>query len=72
MPSRLSDAKADELASAKLWKGTATDGSPTKLYINGEWITSTATQHIDLFDPVSYAYILRLLARCTPILHDIR
>lgn len=47
----LSDKKAAE--NDNRWKGTSTNGSGTKLYIDGEWIGSTTRSWIDLHDPVS-------------------
>ena len=47
----LSDQKAAE--NDNRWKGTSTNGSGTKLYIDGEWVSSTTRSWIDLHDPVS-------------------
>jgi malonate-semialdehyde dehydrogenase (acetylating)/methylmalonate-semialdehyde dehydrogenase len=48
--SLLSDDKAAEHDNR--WKGTATNGGPTKLLIDGEWVNSTTNDWIDLHDPV--------------------
>jgi hypothetical protein len=52
MPSaRKADTKAAELQSQN-WKGTATDGSDTKLFIGGEFVASKTDKWIDVHDPV--------------------
>lgn len=51
----LSDKKAAEHDNR--WKGTSTNGSGTKLYIDGEWVSSTTRSWIDLHDPVSSAHM---------------
>lgn len=35
-----------------MWKGTATTGGDTKLYIDGQWVSSSTKKWIDLHDPV--------------------
>ena len=45
----MADSKAE--SESNRWQGTSTDGTATKLYINGEWITSKASKHIDVHDP---------------------
>jgi len=52
---RLADAKAAELQ-LQNWKGTATDGSDTKLYIGGQFVSSKTTKWIDVQDPVRIFY----------------
>lgn len=47
---RLSDKKCEELDN--MWKGTATTGGDTKLYIDGQWVSSSTKKWIDLHDPV--------------------
>lgn len=47
----LADQKAEEFHN--LYKGTATNGGETKLYINGQFESSQTKDWIDLHDPVS-------------------
>lgn len=54
--STLADQRADE---PQLWRGTSTVGDTTKLYINGEWVDSKATQFFDIHDPVRRAFNAR-------------
>src|SRR5882672_922516 len=49
--SRLADTKAADLQSQN-WKGTSTDGSDTKLFIGGEFVSSMTSKWIDVHDPV--------------------
>lgn len=35
-----------------VWKGTATNGDETKLYIDGEWVSSETKDWIEVHDPV--------------------
>ena len=61
--SLLSDDKAAEHDNR--WKGTATNGGPTKLLIDGEWVNSTTNDWIDLHDPVRLSLARSLAhARC--------
>ena len=49
---RLADTKAAELQ-AQNWKGTASDGSDTKLFVGGEFVSSQTNRWIDVHDPVA-------------------
>ena len=60
MPStRLADTKAAELHSQN-WKGTATDGSDTKLFMGGLFVSSKTRKWIDVNDPVRHPDALLL------------
>jgi len=54
----LADKKAEEFHN--LYKGTATNGGETKLYIDGQFESSQTKDWIELHDPVGYNSILRL------------
>lgn len=61
MPSaRTADTKAAELQSQN-WKGTVTDGSDTKLFIGGEFVSSKTNKWIDVHDPVRLSSLLRFI-----------
>lgn len=47
----IADKKAEEFHN--LYKGTATNGGETKLYINGQFESSQTKDWIELHDPVS-------------------
>ncbi len=47
--------KAEKLS--RDWKGTSSSGENTKNFIGGEFVQSTATQWIDVVDPVRRIYL---------------
>ncbi|TAQ87447.1 hypothetical protein B7494_g4223 [Chlorociboria aeruginascens] len=47
------------------WKGTSTTGGETKLYINGEWISSKTRDWIEVHDP-STQTVLTKVPKSTP------
>ena len=52
----LADSKADEFHN--LYKGTATNGGETKLYIDGQFESSQTKDWIELHDPVRRALLI--------------
>lgn len=55
--SALAHPKAEALSAE--WKGTSATGKNTKLFINGEFVESEASEYIDVHDPVCDFMILR-------------
>jgi hypothetical protein len=52
---RLADTKAAELQSQN-WKGTTSNGSDTKLFIGGQFVSSRTAKWIEVHDPVHLSF----------------
>ena len=52
-PRLLAETEAADLQSQN-WKGTSTNGSDTKLFMGGEFVSSKTERWIDVNDPVRF------------------
>ena len=59
-PRLLAETEAANLQSQN-WKGTSTNGSDTKLFMGGEFVSSKTERWIDVNDPVRFFLYIYLL-----------
>jgi hypothetical protein len=59
-PRLLAETEAADLQSQN-WKGTSTNGSDTKLFMGGEFVSSKTERWIDVNDPVRFFHYIHLL-----------